>query len=99
MEPQEEYAHSSCLIIVDMQNDFCEGGSLEVKGGADLALKISEFLQIHKFDLVVTTQDWHPPNHRSFYSNNTHLEGAELFKQIIIPETGEAQILWPDHCV
>ncbi|MGO2539574.1 isochorismatase family protein [Specibacter sp. AOP5-B1-6] len=48
------------LIIVDLQNDFCEGGSLAVDGGADLATQISELMENSlDLDFVVATQDWH----------------------------------------
>ena len=49
------------LIVVDVQGDFCEGGSIEVKGGAALATKIGEFIQDrqHVYDKIVATKDWH----------------------------------------
>jgi nicotinamidase/pyrazinamidase len=47
------------LIIVDVQNDFCEGGSLPVKGGAAVAAGISEALLDGGWDHVVATKDWH----------------------------------------
>lgn len=48
------------LIIVDVQNDFCEGGSLAVDGGAAVARGISALLAgSHGFDHVVATQDFH----------------------------------------
>ena len=52
---------SRALIIVDVQNDFCEGGALPVAGGADVAGAISEYVEAHhgQFDHVVATQDWH----------------------------------------
>ena len=52
---------SRALIIVDVQNDFCEGGSLAVAGGADVAGAISEYVDAHhtEFDHIVATQDWH----------------------------------------
>jgi nicotinamidase/pyrazinamidase len=52
---------SRALIIVDVQNDFCEGGSLAVKGGADVAGAISEYVDAchGQFDHIVATQDWH----------------------------------------
>ena len=59
---------AKALIIVDVQNDFCEGGSLAVAGGADLAGEISELLEnATDFDFVVATQDWHvdPGSHFS----------------------------------
>lgn len=51
---------AKALIIVDVQNDFCEGGSLAVAGGAEVASEISELLEnSHDLDFVVATQDWH----------------------------------------
>jgi nicotinamidase/pyrazinamidase len=48
------------LIIVDVQNDFCEGGSLPVAGGADVAAAITEHLRAgHEYAAVVATKDWH----------------------------------------
>ncbi|HKU34775.1 isochorismatase family protein [Paenarthrobacter sp. NPDC058040] len=52
---------AKALIIVDVQNDFCEGGTLAVEGGAAVAGAISEYLDANQqhFDHVVATQDWH----------------------------------------
>ena len=48
------------LIVVDVQNDFCEGGSLAVAGGADVAAKINDLLQHGPpYDHVVATRDHH----------------------------------------
>jgi nicotinamidase/pyrazinamidase len=47
------------LIIVDVQNDFCEGGSLPVSGGADVAAAISAALSEGTWDHVVATKDYH----------------------------------------
>lgn len=47
------------LVIVDVQNDFCEGGSLAVTGGAAVAAAISSFLAGHHYDAVVATRDYH----------------------------------------
>ena len=51
----------SALILVDVQNDFCEGGSLAVGGGASVAAAISDFVEHHAgdYDAVVATADWH----------------------------------------
>ncbi len=59
---------AKALIIVDVQNDFCEGGSLAVAGGAALATEISDMLaETTDFDFVAATQDWHvePGSHFS----------------------------------
>lgn len=47
------------LIIVDVQNDFCEGGSLAVAGGSAVARGITELLASGEYDHVVATQDYH----------------------------------------
>jgi nicotinamidase/pyrazinamidase len=49
------------LIVVDVQNDFCEGGSLPVAGGAEVARKISEHVLGHanEYGAIVATADWH----------------------------------------
>lgn len=50
---------STALIVVDVQNDFCEGGSLAVEGGAAAATRISSYLASHPYDVVVATRDAH----------------------------------------
>jgi len=80
------------LVIVDVQNDFCPGGALAVPGGDTIIPVVNSLTE--KFDVVVQTQDWHPPNHRSFASNH---EGKEPYETVEM-EYGE-QVLWPDHCV
>lgn len=75
------------LIIIDVQNDFCEGGSLPVAGGAAVAANISRYLRNTSrntsggYDYVVATQDFHidPGDHFS----------AE-------PDYASS---WPPHCV
>ncbi|MBO0883465.1 MAG: pyrazinamidase PncA [Mycobacterium sp.] len=47
------------LIIVDVQNDFCEGGSLGVAGGAAVAAAINDYLTVGSYRYVVATQDFH----------------------------------------
>lgn len=54
------------LILVDIQNDFCPGGSLAVREGDEIVPVVNELQK--KFELVVATKDWHPPNHSSFVS-------------------------------
>lgn len=83
---------NTALIVVDVQNDFCPGGALGVPGG-DKVVAVANAL-IPYFPLVVLTQDWHPPNHKSFASNN---EGAEPYSYIEMPYG--KQVMWPDHCV
>jgi nicotinamidase/pyrazinamidase len=80
------------LILVDLQNDFCPGGALAVKGG-DQVIPVANELQ-KKFDLVVATQDWHPKDHGSFASNHAGKKPGDK-----IDLFGIEQILWPNHCV
>ncbi|MGW6335605.1 nicotinamidase [Nocardia rhamnosiphila] len=47
------------LIVVDVQNDFCEGGTLAVSGGARVAELISEYMAENRYDAVVATRDYH----------------------------------------
>ncbi|MFF0573508.1 isochorismatase family protein [Streptosporangium saharense] len=58
---------ATALIIVDVQNDFCEGGSLAVGGGAGVAAAISRHAASHDYDHVVATRDFHvdPGDHFS----------------------------------
>lgn len=58
--------NGSALILVDIQNDFCPGGSLAVKDG-DAVVPVANELQKH-FELIVATKDWHPVGHSSFES-------------------------------
>ena len=54
----------NALLIVDFQNDFTPGGALAVAGGDEIAAPLERLLD--RFDLVVATRDWHPPDHSSF---------------------------------
>lgn len=80
------------LILVDIQNDFCPGGALEVAEG-DRVVPVANELS-KRYDLVVATQDWHPPDHGSFASNHEGRSPGD-----VIELEGLEQILWPDHCV
>jgi nicotinamidase/pyrazinamidase len=81
----------SSLLVVDVQNDFCPGGALEVFGGDRIVPLVNRLSG--RFPNVAATQDWHPPGHVSFAS--TH--GAEPFRTIQVD--GLDQFLWPDHCI
>jgi nicotinamidase/pyrazinamidase len=80
------------LLIVDVQNDFCPGGALEVPEGDQVVPVINQFTD--QFDAVIQTQDWHPAGHSSFSSS---YEGKAPFGTVEKPY-GE-QVLWSDHCV
>lgn len=81
------------LLAIDVQNDFCPGGSLPVPEG-DRVVPVLNRLAA-RFARVVATQDWHPPRHVSFASSHP---GAEPFQAVDLPG-GEKRALWPEHCV
>lgn len=82
----------SALIIIDVQNDFCPGGSLAVKNGDTVVPVINAISK--DFPLVVATQDWHPEGHVSFASSHTGKTPGDT-----VSLGKEVQLLWPDHCV
>jgi len=81
----------NALLIIDVQNDFCPGGSLPVAGGFDIVPVINRLQPL--FGLVVATKDWHPKDHSSFAANQGKQPGE------VIKIAGADQILWPAHCV
>ena len=75
------------LFIIDVQNDFTEGGALGVTGGAAVAEGITEYLRAHPdaYDLVIASRDWHDGDN----DNGGHFaSGAPDFVDT-----------WPRHCV
>jgi nicotinamidase/pyrazinamidase len=84
--------NNAALLVVDVQNDFCPGGSLAVAHGDAIVPLINRIAQ--KFETVVITQDWHPADHISFAASHS---GKQPFETISLPY-GE-QVLWPTHCV
>ena len=52
------------LIVVDVQNDFCQGGALAVPDGDAVVAPTNQL--IDRVPFVVATRDWHPPDHHSF---------------------------------
>ena len=82
----------AALIVVDVQNCFVDGGTLPVKGGAEVVAIINRLAGA--FENIVVTQDWHTPGHASFASSHA---GKKPFETI---QLGYGkQVLWPDHCV
>jgi nicotinamidase/pyrazinamidase len=77
---------AEALLIVDFQNDFTPGGALGVEGGDEIAGRLNELAADARFELVVATRDWHPPDHGSFREQGgiwpvhcvAGTEGAEL---------------------
>ena len=82
----------TALLVIDVQNDFCPAGALEVAGGNEIVPYINK--EMVKYDCVVLTQDWHPKGHSSFATSHEGKNPLELIKM----PYGD-QVLWPDHCV
>ena len=80
------------LIMVDVQRDFCPGGSLAIQKGDQVIAGLNSISEL--FDLVIATRDWHPENHASFASAHP---GKSV--QDTIEINGIQQLLWPDHCI
>lgn len=87
------------VIVVDVQGDFTtyKNGSLAV-GGTDEAFvekvrKVTQELNTKGYP-IFATQDWHPADHISFFSNH---DGKKPFEAIQVE--GRTQVLWPPHCV
>lgn len=76
------------LLVVDVQNDFTEGGALAVAGGEALAKRITAFLGRHaeEYDLIVASRDWHHGDD----DNGGHFAGVE---------GPDFVTSWPVHCV
>ena len=83
---------TDCLLIIDVQNDFCIGGALAVPDGDAVVEPINSLSA--QFANVVATQDWHPAGHSSFASV---YDGRSPLEQIDMPYG--PQTLWPDHCI
>jgi len=82
----------TALVLVDIQNDFLPGGALAVPEGDQIIPIVNSLLP--RFELIVATQDWHPPGHASFAANHP---GRKPYEQIDLD--GLPQTLWPVHCV
>lgn len=79
----------TALLVVDVQNDFCEGGALAVEGGAEVARRIADYMDAHseRYGSIATTRDWHIEPGRHF---------ASAMGKAAQPDFVES---WPDHCL
>jgi nicotinamidase/pyrazinamidase len=86
---------NAALLLVDLQNDFCPGGTLAVTEG-DITIEVANYA-IDRFksanQYVIATKDWHPANHKSFASQS-HQPVGQLGLLNGLP-----QVWWPDHCI
>ena len=77
---------SKALFIVDVQNDFTEGGALAVEGGDAVAQRITRHLEAHAddYEIIVASRDWHDADN----DNGGHFHSEPDFVDT-----------WPVHCV
>ena len=83
---------STALLVIDVQNDFCPGGSLTVPKGDEIIAPINAMAK--RFENIILTQDWHTPGHASFASTHPGKKPFEIVQMFYGP-----QVLWPDHCI
>jgi nicotinamidase/pyrazinamidase len=80
---------NNALLVIDVQNDFCEGGALACAGGAAVAQNITDYLNSGKsnYDYVIASRDWHTP--------------GELNDGHFPPHGNEPDFVktWPLHCL
>lgn len=84
----------TALLIIDVQNDFVQGGTLAVPAGGAVIPKINALRKALGNVPVFLSQDWHPADHCSFITNNPD---ATVFTVADL-EHGP-QMMWPPHCV
>ncbi len=99
MEEPSIPTENTAVIVVDLQADFTvlKSGSLAVAGTnaqyLDAVEKATRVYQEQGVPLYFT-QDWHPADHVSFYTNNPDTEPLQ-----VIELEGRPQVMWPPHCV
>jgi nicotinamidase/pyrazinamidase len=82
---------AEALVIVDFQKDFTPGGALAVAEGDTIADHLNSLAADSRFELVVATRDWHPPDHGSFADQGGRwpvhtvqdTEGAQLHEALV----------------
>lgn len=84
-------ALKKALLVIDVQNDFCEGGSLAVAGGNAVAKKIHDYILtdgfVNEYAQLAFTMDWHAPNS----DNGGHIA--------LPPAEPDFLDSWPSHCI
>ena len=77
------------LLVVDVQNDFCEGGALAVTGGAAVAHRITDYIRSHADDYaaIIASRDWHDAGN----DNGGHFAPKGVAPDFVTT--------WPVHCV
>jgi nicotinamidase/pyrazinamidase len=93
---RDDALRKRALVMVDVQNDFCKGGSLSVPDADEVVPVFNKLRSVNWDGGVFLTRDYHPKDHASFASN--HGADVPLFSVRKL-ESGVDQVMWPDHCV
>lgn len=80
------------LLLIDLQNDFVDGGALAVPQGREVVAVANRLMK--QFDFVIATLDSHPSDHKSFASQHPGVKLYETFELDGLPQTA-----WPEHCI
>jgi len=99
MDEQDIHNEDTGVIVVDLQADFTElkSGTLAVPGtDVDYVQEVATATRhwMQRGLPVYFTQDWHPADHVSFFTNNPGTEPLQ-----VIDIDGRPQVMWPPHCV
>lgn len=93
---------AACLVVVDVQYDFMQGGALAVADSTAILEPIKRLLSADQvWESVVATQDFHPKGHISFASSHPGakvLDTRDVEHPLVSGETIK-QVMWPDHCI
>ena len=82
----------NALLLIDLCNDFCPGGMVEVPEGNRVIPIANQLMDV--FELTISVRDWHPADHVSFAANHLWRKPGQ-----VIEAAGVEQLLWPMHCV
>lgn len=95
MNDDTEGQMKSALLLVDLQNDFCNGGALAVKDSEHVITTANNAITACRKNniVIIASQDWHPATHLSFAANS----GTQIGD--VGDLNGIPQVWWPVHCV
>lgn len=110
--PTSDDKRNACLLICGMQQDFLDGGSVNIKGSASMVPLINDLRKRVNFKMVALTKDERDADHIAFLSSHAHrvdVQGNPLYyyqpvayevpSQNGEPSVKRTQVMWPTHCV
>lgn len=85
---------NSALLIIDVQNDFCNGGSLAVNGSLEIIPIINNIRKQNKFNFTILSQDYHPPVNSFLIKEHISFKDSPLLLQVNDEELDEISRKW-----